>query len=832
VVEAIAVQSGAVNRTVGDSFATDRTSSPNPGGLLFDLMALSSTVAVAAAGKALPPRADSPVSAPAHLSPPIENAIPVSASDLSEVSHPAPVDAIPVSVEALIAMDKAAKQGLESKSFVPKPETEWSISILPSVTTATIDPSRLAFSRPSLNPDIAPPTPTVMGNENHPKINLASASETGSPAGNAGALQAISPTVTAVLPEAEIAPVEPVPSVSSAIVLPMIPDPVTTVNVDHPEVTVIATPSLESATPDVNLLTNATNLNGPVTVTSEPVTPTVSQSLFGVIGDKADTLLGTISNTKSKPQIASDLGANVPSNAPLITEALAPNGRPAKPVSEPTASTQTPALELQAQTPMPLATENALLPLTGKSVNSATPIPVISNTDALVVSREPLDAATGTLSQAAPKGGSVAGKPTQFAGDTKLTPKAPLSPRSSPARKDTNAKSGHPKTDPTPSTRVGVDAANPSILAAFAPMVSPSIAASPSSSVVTSADTTSNEETIAVSVEDNRKPTAPRGNANAPVFSLPNAPMPATQTQAAGPANTGSGQQESGVTPDHSRDENTVALETDYNSHPDQGQGDHPEQQDTGTANGLVERISDRTGSTTGRAVHSQNSVTTIENLPPIAGINTDTLPANVTVESISIRSDRKSEETVRPSVQGETSSTLSPLPVLHSADTSGGVVVDPSSFQSHASTPTTGTAPASGASAQANVIRTDNPNFIAQRDRAMEQQIIAAIRAGHNEIRLSLYPAQLGQVTINMALDGQKVRVGMKTTNREATNILLGDRQSLAMSLGNEGFTLDSFDVSDDQPHQQAPNDQTARPSQAAVTQSTDSSFSLDITI
>ena len=127
---------------------------------------------------------------------------------------------------------------------------------------------------------------------------------------------------------------------------------------------------------------------------------------------------------------------------------------------------------------------------------------------------------------------------------------------------------------------------------------------------------------------------------------------------------------------------------------------------------------------------------------------------------------------------------------------------------------------------------RADNPIFIAQRDKAMQQQIISALRAGKDEIRLSLYPPQLGQVTINMALDGQKVKLGLKTANREATTLLTGERQTLAAALGHEGFTLEGFDVTDEQPKDHAPAEAPEYTGTVPPPNAADRSFSLDITI
>ena len=209
-------------------------------------------------------------------------------------------------------------------------------------------------------------------------------------------------------------------------------------------------------------------------------------------------------------------------------------------------------------------------------------------------------------------------------------------------------------------------------------------------------------------------------------------------------------------------------------------------------------------------------------------------LPADVTIESISIQSQGKADEKTHSAADSALQTTLAAptLSVFAETDHSSGIIVDTSTFRPNASASTTLLPPTNGSAATSTALRADNPGFIAQRDRAMEQQIIAALRGGHDEIRLALYPAQLGQVTINMALDGQKVRIGMNTTNREASTILLGERQSLATSLGHEGFTLDGFDVTDDQPREQSPKDQTIHHSPAAVQSASENSFSLDITI
>ena len=132
----------------------------------------------------------------------------------------------------------------------------------------------------------------------------------------------------------------------------------------------------------------------------------------------------------------------------------------------------------------------------------------------------------------------------------------------------------------------------------------------------------------------------------------------------------------------------------------------------------------------------------------------------------------------------------------------------------------------------QPSYTRLDNPVFEMQRDRALETQVIAALKAGSNDVRVSLYPPQLGQVTINLALDGQKVKVSLKTSNREATSVLSDERTNLAFALHSEGFTLEDFDVADESSGRDK-NKNHQEPDARVAPQSTASSeFSIDITI
>ncbi|MEI6572455.1 MAG: flagellar hook-length control protein FliK [Alphaproteobacteria bacterium] len=125
-----------------------------------------------------------------------------------------------------------------------------------------------------------------------------------------------------------------------------------------------------------------------------------------------------------------------------------------------------------------------------------------------------------------------------------------------------------------------------------------------------------------------------------------------------------------------------------------------------------------------------------------------------------------------------------------------------------------------------------DNPLFQIQRDRAVEAQVIAALKAGRNEVRLSLYPPQLGQVTINLSLDGQKVKVALKTSSREATDLLTSEQPSLTHALHREGFSLEGFDVTEDGPHDNRKDNSDQTIISPVPASSGSSEFSIDITI
>jgi hypothetical protein len=82
-------------------------------------------------------------------------------------------------------------------------------------------------------------------------------------------------------------------------------------------------------------------------------------------------------------------------------------------------------------------------------------------------------------------------------------------------------------------------------------------------------------------------------------------------------------------------------------------------------------------------------------------------------------------------------------------------------------------------------------------RNRAVERQVLSALKQGKDEVRLSLYPPALGQVVIRLTLEGQRVRVGLKTVSEDASGALASGEEGLRSALGAQGFSLDGFDIS-----------------------------------
>jgi Flagellar hook-length control protein FliK len=110
-------------------------------------------------------------------------------------------------------------------------------------------------------------------------------------------------------------------------------------------------------------------------------------------------------------------------------------------------------------------------------------------------------------------------------------------------------------------------------------------------------------------------------------------------------------------------------------------------------------------------------------------------------------------------------------------------------------------------------------------------KQIINALRDGKSELRLSLYPAQLGQVVIAMSLEGQHLNVDLKTTSQHATDALTLGEDSLKEALTREGFILDSFTISDRlNDNKRRPPQHKAQARNTTPPQTSDVKFSIDM--
>jgi flagellar hook-length control protein FliK len=87
----------------------------------------------------------------------------------------------------------------------------------------------------------------------------------------------------------------------------------------------------------------------------------------------------------------------------------------------------------------------------------------------------------------------------------------------------------------------------------------------------------------------------------------------------------------------------------------------------------------------------------------------------------------------------------------------------------------------------------------VEMRNRAIERQVLNALKNDKNEITMTLFPAHLGEVVIKLSMDGQKVRLGFKTTNRDAKEALIESEATLKDTLANSGLILSSLDISAD---------------------------------
>ena len=114
---------------------------------------------------------------------------------------------------------------------------------------------------------------------------------------------------------------------------------------------------------------------------------------------------------------------------------------------------------------------------------------------------------------------------------------------------------------------------------------------------------------------------------------------------------------------------------------------------------------------------------------------------------------------------------------------------------------------------------------------RAMERMVVAAARAGAQNLTLQLYPPGLGQIMIRLVMDGQRLRIVTRAANAEAVNTLKGMEEDLRQALSGNGLNLTDFDVNDD-PHdeEQARRQSTTEPATKTSSGGKNDSFTIDM--
>ena len=84
-------------------------------------------------------------------------------------------------------------------------------------------------------------------------------------------------------------------------------------------------------------------------------------------------------------------------------------------------------------------------------------------------------------------------------------------------------------------------------------------------------------------------------------------------------------------------------------------------------------------------------------------------------------------------------------------------------------------------------------------RMRAIERQVVAAVRDGADTIRMQLYPPGLGQIIIRLTMDGSKLKLATSANSSDAADSLRSIEGDLREALSVGGLELTGFDVSED---------------------------------
>jgi len=857
-VETTAVQAVAVQRSPGDSLAMDRSSSSNSMGLVFDLISLAAKPGAAPADVSAQP--DAPKAAANG------NAVTLPSSD-SSIPSPSGATMLPtigdgpISVDALVAMDKTARQGLTAKPFIEKPAVEWMISVLSAaglVKNAPDGSKTLTQAADALSAHLTGEAPT--------------AEAPSSQIGETGLILTVPTDTTMESPiaplRAPVGPVEPHAFVAEehpvsevevstlAIVADVkaaeqvMPAPIAapemakavesssegvkSISVDHREMGLsIVGPEIPAEPSPMAAAPAMTGMN-PLPTT--PVSGEVNAALPAPV--QSNSSIAQVAAIQ--PQVAAPVAAAMAKSVP------APPDVNRLPVEPSLSTTQQPqhddsvapiAMARPLVEQPPIEGPKPAMPVDAGSVASA---PLVADVNEIALPAKGVLATPATpLTQ---EGDETAAANTDVVPPTPLmmAKKADHSSKAKVAEKATVSTDTVAATNiPVLPLPIAVQETNVTPAAAEPTEMSEQEGLRPLGSrakTVLSTDPALTDDPAAPPTA--KSPLAP----SRPSFDgqMTEKGQP-SQTQASGPAQPIS-------VPEQANNSAEPPAPLTLTPHVLTGEEAHllhqaAPQKPVFEGNGPMEArqpssaapLADQSGSGAEFENSSSNQQSLPQNFDQSNGSSASShpLPDHVTVESVSIGSQHSTHEDApsNATLNATTADQTAPLSVFTDAEPtkmSGSEFLSrPSTTSANGGSSATSTAPAA-----ASPIRVDNPIFIAQRDKALQQQIISALRSGHDEIRLSLYPPQLGQVTINMALDGQKVKVGVKTANREATNLLVGERQSLAQALGHEGFTLEGFDVTDDAPKERSPEHELTEHLIPNSQMAAESSFSLDITI
>jgi hypothetical protein len=100
----------------------------------------------------------------------------------------------------------------------------------------------------------------------------------------------------------------------------------------------------------------------------------------------------------------------------------------------------------------------------------------------------------------------------------------------------------------------------------------------------------------------------------------------------------------------------------------------------------------------------------------------------------------------------------------------------------------------APAAKVSAEPVRQELPEQIAQQVR--ERLTQHELKPGHQQISLTLSPENLGEVKMNLSLQGQRLTVEIVTDNRIARDAIMQHADTLKETLARQNITMESFDV------------------------------------